>query len=99
MPPTSRDISAIIQQSIDDIPGSSYQDKLDSLNLCNCCHRHNINKPMLFRPWIETETPVNSFNNHSCTCNCRHVARFICRQAPGYIPPIPPPNSPITVIH
>lgn len=69
-----------------DVPGSSYQDKLNHLSNCNCCVRHQINKPTIFAVWHET--PFNNTQQtYSCMCNCRHVARFICRQAHGYNPP------------
>ncbi len=87
-----------IFENIDQIPGISFQDKLNHLSNCNCCERHQICKPILFVPWIETP-----FNNnphiHSCMCNCRHLARFICRQANGYTPPpVTRVNTPKSII-
>jgi hypothetical protein len=93
-----RDLDSIIQQMFDDVPGISYQHKLNNLANCNCCQRHQVNKPTVFTAWFET--PCHDIQaSHSCTCNCRHVARFICRQADDYTPPpITRHNTPISVI-
>ena len=80
----------LIKQVIDDVPGDTYQDKLDHLSNCNCCKRHQINKPSVFTVWQETQFHNNQ-EVHSCICNCRHVARFICRQCYDYKTP--------TIIH
>jgi len=91
-----RDISYILQQTFNEVPGISYQDKLDYLFNCNCCIRHQVNKPFIFSPWHET--PDNNQRYiHACACNCRHVARFICRQAYN-TPPVTRANSPNNVI-
>jgi hypothetical protein len=37
---------------------------LTKLHYCDCCYRHQIDKPCI---------PKN------CTCDCRHTARMICR--------------------
>ena len=87
---------------IDNVPGYSYQDKLNNLTNCNCCERHQLNKPTVFVLWHETPVNFNQVNHmiwrNPCICNCRHAARFICRQA--YVPPQPPTrvNSPTCVI-
>ena len=89
-----------ITNLINSIPGNTYQQKLDNLSLCNCCIRHRNNRPSFYMPWIEL--PYNNNNNHSlnnfvCNCNCRHIARFICRQHPGYNPPLISQNSPKSI--
>ena len=94
----ARDLITILHQTIDNVPGGSYQDKLNHLSNCNCCERHLVNKPTVFAPWYET--PFNYTQNiYPCMCNCRHVARIICRQA-NVTPPPPPTraNSPISVL-
>ena len=87
----TRDIDAIRQQAINNVPGNTFQDKLNHLSTCNCCERHQINKPTIFMPWIDTplnDTPLNDNDfSHLCMCNCRHVARLICRQAFNSNPP------------
>lgn len=72
---------ASITQTICDVPGSSYQDKLNHLSNCFCCQRHQVNKPMVTWPFAE---PISSRTHeiiNDCSCNCRHVARMICRRA------------------
>lgn len=75
-----RDISAILTKTFDNVCGETFQDKLDTLSTCNCCSRHQINKPKKFSPW--RELPFNNLLDESsnCKCPCRHIARFICRQ-------------------
>jgi len=35
-----------------------------------------------------TETPFNNTEHTDCVCDCRHIARFICRQFPAqYVKP------------
>lgn len=65
----------------DDIIGDTYQAKLDTLSNCNCCQRHQTNRPTLFSNWIELHpNNYSNFNSNICNCNCRHRARWICRQ-------------------
>lgn len=63
----------------DFIPGSNLREKLQTVVSCNCCERHQINKPQVLAPWVET--PWNNSQNYltGCDCDCRHLARFICR--------------------
>ena len=65
------------------IYGKTFQEKLITLNKCNCCERHSINKPLIFSPWIETTWNIKT-NNYTCMCSCRHYARKICRQHENY---------------
>lgn len=96
--PQIRNLGSTIQQMLHDVPGLSYQDKLNHLSNCNCCLRHQVNKPTVFVPWHETPFHNNQIT-HLCTCNCRHVARFICRQAPGYTTRfITRKNTPVSII-
>ena len=63
------------------VQGQTPHGKLKTLNNCNCCDRHGTNKPNSFTPWIECES--NLFMKYDqtvqCECNCRHLARMICR--------------------
>ena len=88
--------SQLLRDLFDEVPGVTFQDKLNHLSNCHCCDRHQVNKPTVFQPWYET--PFNNTQNiYPCMCNCRHVARFICRQANN--PPAPTrENSPNSVI-
>jgi len=89
-----------LSQEIGNVPGTTYQDKLNHLSNCSCCERHKTNRPRLFIPWRETEfSDYSSFSTNTCNCKCRHLARFICRQAPGYNPlQITRMNSPNNVM-
>ena len=51
---------------------------LNTLNSCKCCSRHQENKPRELKLW--TETPFHGSQNTLCSCSCRHMARFICRE-------------------
>ena len=43
--------------------------------------KNNSKRPIrTFEKWIEL--PVNNTEEKTCPCECRHVARFICRQHP-----------------
>lgn len=65
---------------------------LDKLALCNCCQKHQINKPKLYLTWIDTSPnngliPETSNTHHItgelyCKCDCRHNSRMICRNCP-----------------
>ena len=52
---------------------------------CNCCERHQINKPEKLETFIETETLRLFEEENQCGCNCRHEARRMCRELCGYI--------------
>lgn len=78
---TIRNINTLIHDCIESVPGDTYQTKLDFLSKCKCCKRHQINKPFIFFSWVDTPFKFNK-SNDNCTCDCRHVSRFICRQFP-----------------
>jgi len=48
-----------------------------SLNTCNCCSRHKIDRPTKLESWVET--PFNDNPTIYCKCQCRHYSRMICR--------------------
>lgn len=86
--PPERNLQQLISAMISNVPGDDYIDKLHHLNNCKCCTRHQINKPCIFSRWIDTDESSTISNIPNCTCNCRHIARFICRRAP-FRPPSP----------
>tara|TARA_Y100001980_G_C14518380_1_gene293714 strand:+ start:150 stop:554 length:405 start_codon:yes stop_codon:yes gene_type:complete len=47
------------------------------MKACQCCKRHQINKPKKLEAWNETEFHGTQFT--PCTCICRHYSRFLCR--------------------
>ena len=53
---------------------------------CNCCERHQIDKPENLETFIQTETLSND-SEPECSCNCRHEARNMCRELYGSIYP------------
>ena len=71
----------ILLPEFNKIQGNTYQEKLDTLNDCHCCMKHQINKPSVFGRWVDTPTFDGLAHHRICQCNCRHMARFICRQA------------------
>ena len=48
------------------------------LDTCKCCERHQKNRPHKLGKINEMPGSPYHFNK-SCTCQCRHLSRFICR--------------------
>jgi hypothetical protein len=40
-----------------------------------------VKKPLTFAPWTESTSSL-TLRDNDCECDCRHMARWICRQAP-----------------
>ena len=57
------------------------QEALNELVQCCCCARHQINKPEIIGLWYEL--PMTNDYNNECSCDCRHRARWICREMCG----------------
>ena len=53
------------------------------LNNCNCCERHQVDKPKILEKYIETNFKGDDKSKYNCQCKCRQVARFICRSKYG----------------
>lgn len=78
-------INTVLNNTFSRVPGNTFQEKLNYLSNCNCCQRHQINKPRVFSTWYDT--PFNDYSyNRQCMCDCRHISRFICRQTEDYDP-------------
>ena len=100
----SQRVRELIIQDISKVDGITWQEKLHTLSRCNCCVRHQNNKPFIFG--IYQDIPSNKLipNYYHCHCKCRHVARFICRQSDDFIQtgqycePISRPPTPTSVI-
>lgn len=74
----------LFHERCQEIEGESWQDKIDTLNKCDCCEKHKINKPSKFTVWYEL--PYHNTPQHTdCKCNCRHMARHICRTICGSV--------------
>ena len=52
-------------------------DILTELHYCHCCNKHQLNKPYLPKKWVTKQVPVGQILE--CVCDCRHMARMICR--------------------
>ena len=55
------------------------QTALNTLSQCDCCQRHQQNKPVVLQTWVDLPTSERIHTNNMCHCPCRHIARFICR--------------------
>ena len=64
-----------IDTDVEMISGDTIKKKLHTLSMCVCCDRHTTNKPTTIHPSKRTD----SDNFVLCECNCRHLARIICR--------------------
>jgi hypothetical protein len=73
-------VDKFLFEEFDKIPGRTWKEKLQVCADCRCCSRHQIQKPGSFVPWIET--PFTGSERGACQCDCRHMARWLCRQAP-----------------
>ena len=58
------------------------------LNQCNCCERHKVDKPYKYELWSEKnyadgatvkDGSVQARNIQDCSCDCRHLSRWLCR--------------------
>ena len=83
------------------IPGATWQAKLRHCASCKCCTRHQTFRPRDLVHWREldeeSDALIKLFYVKTCECDCRHMARFICRQVEtdGSMPPCP--RSPPTL--
>ncbi len=50
---------------------------------CRCCTRHQINKPTTWSEYFDYNNNLSIYEHTSCNCNCRHLARMICRKHPN----------------
>ncbi len=47
---------------------------------CNCCDRHQQNRPTKLDYWTDTPFHGTQITDDDCQCTCRHISRFICRE-------------------
>ena len=79
---TSR-LDVVLQQAFENVHGDSWQAKLDTCADCKCCTRHQTFRPRRLVPWTEDLADRDIKTHYAgpkCECDCRHMARFICRQ-------------------
>ena len=76
----------LLIEAFQSVPGDTLPEKLRSCATCKCCARHQKDKPRRFVHWAEppekSALVSDSDKTTMCSCNCRHLARFICRQVP-----------------
>lgn len=67
---------------------SKIQDReymISVLSKCQCCSRHQINRPnSLFRPWHRHNPYLHSFEHYGCICNCRFLCRLLCESVENF---------------
>ena len=63
------------------IPGKTWQEKLDNINTCHCCRRHERDRPFTFATWNGCQSSHQQ-TDERCFCWCRYLARKICEQPP-----------------
>ena len=71
----------LLHEAFIKVPGATWQEKLDHCKACKCCTRHQTFRPRRLVPWTDemAERDVKIHYLKTCECNCRHIARFICR--------------------
>lgn len=57
---------------------------IETLNTCNCCERHQKNKPSKLEKYFETPFKNGGNKKYPCNCKCRQLSRFICRAQYGF---------------
>ena len=77
-----KDYSHDVLRYIDETKDTKFaQDCLDCYARCECCATHKINKPE--RLGTPSDTWLDRLHipqcEKECECNCRHIARIICR--------------------
>lgn len=95
----SEDLNARLGAAFASVPGNTWAEKVQSLNGCPCCPRHNA-RPKVFGPPIQMPSRKHlrddSDTIKQCPCNCRHMTRQICRQFGVALPPLTLPEVPRT---
>jgi hypothetical protein len=52
---------------------------LTELYFCDCCERHQHNKPCVPNHWVSTTNISPTHFDDQCMCDCRFISRMICR--------------------
>lgn len=69
----------------DGTPNTSVKQTFELLSACDCCERHQSNRPNTIYGWKNTPSrknirPEACIDPSACKCECRHRMRFIARQ-------------------
>ena len=80
--------------------GKTWQEKLDNCYKCNCCARHNINKPRVLFPNVQEKDCIDDLDTSTevwslglCRCKCRYLAKRMCEEANLELMWAPKPNQ------
>ena len=65
---------------------NNLMERFEHLSNCDCCNRHQINRPQCLEIWKETPPSLVDRTQQHCDCDCRHKLRFICRNYCGWEP-------------
>jgi len=81
----------LLFQAFSRIPGDTWEEKLSHCSSCQCCARHQTFRPSRLVHWTDADAKrdlkITYRSMPSCPCNCRHMARFICRQVEPTVQP------------
>ena len=55
-------LHCVLDRNFGSIKGNSFQEKLDTLNKCNCCQRHQNNKLTKYQAYEDTQLNIINFN-------------------------------------
>jgi hypothetical protein len=96
VPPATK-VPQVPQVPSEFVSDKDYQNMLDILSNCKCCKIHAINRPSIYKPFVEvpyridvpdrpsnTLIDINGDAKIICDCDCRINARMICRNHPEY---------------
>ena len=73
---------SLLEEAFKKIPGDNWYSKLEHCASCKCCTRHQTFRPSRLVRWTDdmSERDIKLHSLKKCECDCRHMARFICRQ-------------------
>ena len=68
-----------LEELYESIPGENMYEKFTECINCNCCERHQIDKPICIYIPCHSKTIKIDQNEYYCKCNCRQASRFFNR--------------------
>lgn len=78
-----------LQETFLKIPGDDWGSKLEHCASCKCCARHQTFRPSRLEKWTDDMSGGHMVHTDSgCKCDCRHMARLICRNLDTTCPTI-----------
>lgn len=68
-----------LKELYDSIKGDTIFEKFKTCSDCNCCERHQKNRPVcIYIPYRDSRE-VSGQDEQECTCTCRHSLRHLNR--------------------